>query len=146
MLVLHLCTAAREMLKVPPQDPQHQHHGIVRNAESWAPADPLSQNLHFNKASEVGTCCGLRSSGQRAPFPASLQRKKDFCLLTAHSQDLFPVCFSPSVVDWQGDFHLLQMWLSFLCDWRGKEFISILIIVHPPNAFMCDFECILGEQ
>ena len=93
MLVLHLCTAAHEMLKVLPQDPQHQHHGIVRNAESWAPADPLSKNLHFNKASEMGTCCGLRSSGQRARFPASLKRKKDFCLLTAHSEDVVSCVF-----------------------------------------------------
>ena len=91
----------------------------------------------------MGTC-GLRSSGQRDPFPASLKRKKDFCLLRAHSEDVVSCCaFSPSVVDWQGDFHLWQMWLSFLCGWRGKEFISIPIIVHPPNAFMCDFECIL---
>lgn len=82
----------------------------------------------------------------KGPF-SSFIKAKGF-LPVDHTQRgcWFLLCFSPSIVNWLGDFHLLQMWLSFLCGWRGKGFISILIIVHPPNAFMCDFECILGEQ
>lgn len=77
MLLLYLCTAAREMLKVPPQDLQHQHQWIVRNTESW-PQLTLSQNLLLTRPLRCKYTCGLRSSGQRTLFQLRLKCKEGF--------------------------------------------------------------------